>query len=141
VAFTPAAGSSGRIRNGVGNTIIGGLTAWDATKALEVLKVTNFESPQDSNLVIWEEKISSNIADGKITVSGWIDLGTPTGESFFNIGTSALFDFLFTKTGTLGYHNVLCIVSNYKPGVKLREAQSFTAELEVNGIMPYQTAS
>lgn len=135
------AGSSGRIRQGGGNTVIGGLTMWDATKALEVLKVTNFESGVDANFVIWEEKISSNIADGKVSIEGWYDTGTPTSESFFNVGTAVTMDFLFTKTGTLGYHNCACIVSQFKPTVRLREAQHFTAEVEVNGVMPYQTAS
>lgn len=112
-----------------------GITEWQITNASEVFKTTNFESAAEASGVIAEEKIGSNIADYKARLTGWYDNDTTNSDVNFPIGTVLTIDYLYAKTSTWGFHNITSIVSSFIRGPKLREAQSFTLELEISGLL------
>ncbi len=142
MAFTPQAGSAGRIRLGSSSNGVAGITEWKITSAGEVYKVTNFETTADTVTgTLGEDKIGSNIVDYKATLTGWYDTDTTNTDLTFPILTTIVVDFLYTKSGTLGFHNKNCIIANFARGPKLREAQSFTLELEISGNLGSPSAS
>lgn len=140
MAYTPLAGSAGRIKVH-GGSVIASITGWREKQTSEMLKVTSFESGVDANSVIAEQYVGSNIAGTVIDIEGYFDSGTPTSVASFPIGTALIIDFLYQKTGALGRYGVVCLVNDYADGPKLREAQTFTAQVTVNGVMPQPSLS
>lgn len=139
MAFTPYAGTTGRIRSKVGSAAVAnvnGGTAWKFNQQLETVPITNFESTADSNNIVWKQ-ILAGMASGKVTCSVIFDGQSNTGTvNLFPIGTSVLLDLQFTKTSPIGYPAVPAIVSGFSPGVDFEGKGTAEVECELNGVPP-----
>lgn len=139
MAFTTYPGSAGRVRYGVGDTVVASLKSWKIQKQVGNLNVTTFESGVDSNSVIHSTFISDNIAETTCEVEGFIDYDTTTTEAIFPIGTAITLDLLGAKTGPKGWLNIPAIVKSVNFSVELKSPQTFTATFFLTGVAPVQS--
>lgn len=138
MAFTPFAGTGGRIRLGGSNTragvttaypfagqsnvAIAGITSWRFPQQAEKAEVTNFESPMDGLGRVWKEFLAG-VCTATVQIEGVFDADTTAGSAAaFNVGQFIVCDLLFFKNPPVGYFELLVYVDTFEPG------QTFAAD-------------
>ncbi len=141
MAYTPLAGSAGRLRLGSATSGVSGVTSWELAQKSEIFPGTHFESGAEATGVIAEDRVASNIAGYTIRFTAWFDADTVTTFSNFPIGTGVVMDLLYNKATTFGFHNKTVYVSNVTAGPKLREQQAYNFDGEMTGTLGVPAAS
>lgn len=132
MAYAPRAGTSGRIRYGVGNTVPAGLTRWSLDKKVAVVKTTHFSTTADGNNIIWDTFLPS-IGNATGQMEGYFDTDATNSEEAFPIGTTVTLDLLFDSTGPLGYVDLSAIITGIGAGVQLEGVATFSATFQITG--------
>lgn len=132
MAYDPRAGTSGRVRYGVGNTVPAGLNRWSLDKKVAVVKTTHFSTTADANGVVWDTFLKS-IGNATGEFSGHFDTDVTNSEEAFPIGTTVTLDLLFDATGPLGYVDLSAIITGVSAGDELEGVGSFRCSFQING--------
>lgn len=138
MAYAPRAGTSGKVRYGVGNTIPQGLNRWSLDKSVAVVKTTHFDTTADANGVVWNTYLKS-LGDCKGEFSGYFDTDTTNSEEAFPIGTTVTLDLLFDATGPLGYVDLSAIITGISPSDELEGVGAFRCSFQISGTPPVAT--
>ena len=135
MAFDPAAGTEGRVRVGVGNTVVAGIMEWRINKTLTPIPVNHFELTADGNGIVWST-FEKGLASATGTIRGHYDMGDATEATVgITIGATLSLDLLFTRT-PFGYTDLVCFVTGFEAGTTIEnQTATFTATVQFSGIV------
>lgn len=136
MAFTPAAGTSGRVRTAGGANIVAGVIEWRITKQLTPIPVNHFELTADSDGVVWSTFLKG-LASATATLRGHYDTDGTTmtegGTNAIRVGQTLVLDLLFTRT-PFGYTSLNCFVTQFEAGTTIEnQTGTFTATVQLTG--------
>lgn len=135
MAFDPCNGTEGRVRLGVGDTVIAGIMEWRINKQLTPIPVNHFELAADADGIVWSA-FERGLASATATLRGHynVDATDKTeGGVGIKIGAILSIDLLFTRT-PFGYTNLVCFVSGFEAGTNIEnQTGTFTATVQFSG--------
>lgn len=136
MAFTPISGTAGRVRVGA-NTTVSGIKAWKINKQVQVVPIPHFETPADSDGVLWVQHLRG-LGGATGTLEGFYDVDGTTktegGTPALSAGLAVTLDLLFDKTSPFGYSNVPVTITGFEAGTNVEnQAATYTASFTVNG--------
>lgn len=133
MAFDPASGTEGRVRVGVGNTVVAGIMEWRINKTLTPIPVNHFELTADSNGIVWSA-FEKGLASATGTMRGHYNMGDTTEVTVgIYIGATLTLDLLFTRT-PFGYTDLTCFVTGFEAGTNIEnQTATFTATVQFSG--------
>lgn len=124
-------GKFGRFRSSSQNVV--GPFRWGASFRRERIDTTNFESVLSATGKNLHTEGETGPLDSMFTVEGHLDT---TVINLFFPDAAITCDLLYRKDVALGYKNVSADVLDFAPGIAVREAARFTAQLQSNGLIP-----
>ena len=77
MAFDPCVGTEGRVRLGVGNTVVAGIMEWRINKQLAPIPINHFELTADGDGIVWST-FEKGLASATATLRGHYDVGDDT---------------------------------------------------------------
>lgn len=135
MAFDPCSGTEGRVRLGVGNTVIAGIQEWRINKQMTPIPVNHFELTADADSVVWST-FEKGLASATVTIRGHynVDSSDKTeGGAGIKVGATLVVDLLFTRT-PFGYTDLAGWVSQFEAGTNIEnQTGTFTATIQLSG--------
>lgn len=118
MAFDPASGTEGRVRVGVGNTVVAGISEWRLTQTVNEIPVPHFEASADSDGIVWPT-YEKGTANATATIRGIYNVDatdkTEGGTPGLKRGATVVLDLLFTRT-PFGYLDVTGFITQFEAG-------------------------
>lgn len=135
--FVPAAGTSGRVRIGVGNVAVAGVKEWRLSKQLGLIPVPHFEMPADSSGLVWSLFLAG-FAQATCQINGFYDVSTNTEVGVgLKLGADIVLDLLFTKSPAFGYIDVTGFITQFNTGTNVdNQVGTFDATVQLTGVVP-----
>ena len=139
MAFTPMAGTAGRVKSGT-NTVAG-ITSWKRQSTAAAIPIPHFESSADVTTSTVQPNKLKGLGDNKVMIEGIYNTdatdGTEVGTPALTNGASVTLDLVVDKTGLKGYDGVSGFISEFSVTCQINnQATAFTATVEVNGVFP-----
>ena len=140
MATTFYSGTDGRVRYGVGNTVVAGLNKWSGRVTTAVIPTPHFEVTADADSNYFTPKSLKGWSEGEFEVSGFFNGDTTNSAAIFVQGGTVTVDFLISKTGPVGILDVVCTVTEVSYGVDaVNQATTFAAKLTAQGVVARAT--
>lgn len=132
-----AAGTDGRVREGVGNTNLAEIEEWKITKSGTAYGANTFENTADANGVVWEKADKFSMAGAVVTGSGFFNIGDNS-ETTLYLGKSATLDLFLNKATPFGITDVVVKITKIEYGNKATATSCapFSFEGKVHGAPP-----
>lgn len=135
MAFDPCSGTEGRVRLGVGNTVIAGIQEWRINKQMTPIPVNHFELTADADSVVWST-FEKGLASATVTIRGHYNVDSTDkteGGVGIKVGATLVVDLLFTRT-PFGYTDLAGWVSQFEAGTNIEnQTGTFTATIQLSG--------
>ena len=136
MAFDPCSGTEGRVRVGVGNTVVAGIQEWRINKQMTPIPVNHFELTADADSVVWST-FEKGLASATVTIRGHYNVDatdkTEGGTPGLRVGVAVLLDLLFTRT-PFGYTDLVGWVSQFEAGTNIEnQTGTFSATVHLSG--------
>lgn len=138
MAFTPAVGTSARVRTGAGSDVLSGAQTWRLQKTAVAIPLNHFELTADANSVVWQA-FGVGLATATATVTGLYDFDATTktegGTPALKTGTTVTLDLLFTRT-PFGYTDLSAILTGFETGATIEnQGSNYTATFQITGVV------
>ena len=136
--MTGASGTDGRVQTAAG-LVVAGIASWRRQSKTNMVPLPHFESPANADGLVQPRKLRG-LGDTTIALEGLCNI-TVTGDggthAALENGKYVTLDLLVSRGSSLGYADVPGWISDFQIGSKVsNEAASFSATLEVDGVMP-----
>jgi len=136
MAVDYANGTEGRVRVGVGNTVVASLNEWSLEKSVAEIPINTFENTANSDGIVFTN-FEPGLGSGTATLSGYYNVDatdkTEGGTPGLRIGVAVVLDLLFTRT-PFGYTDLAGFVRDVKAGTKVENSMaSFSATVRFTG--------
>jgi len=135
MAFDPCTGTEGRVRLGVGNTVIAGIQEWRINKQMTPIPVNHFELTADGDGVVWQA-FEKGLASATCTVRGHVNVDATDkteGGVGIRLGATLLLDLLWTRT-PFGYTDLVGFVTQWEGGTNIdNQTGTFNCTVQLSG--------
>lgn len=138
MAFDPSNGTEGRIRVGVGDTVVAGVSEWRITKNIGEIPINHFELSADGDGNVWSN-YEKGLANATVSLRGFYNVDatdkTEGGTPGLRVGVTLILDLLFTRA-PFGYLNLSGFITQFETGTNVENQMgTFSATVRLNGVV------
>jgi hypothetical protein len=135
-------GTDGRVKKHAASPVIlAGIKKWRRSGKTTVMRYPHFESSADVQTGTVQANILKGLGENSVSIEGVVNLSdtdqTETGTTGITNGAVVALDLVASKTLSVGYPNVVGVVSAFELGQEIEnKVFEFTATVEVDGVFP-----